>query len=78
LQDLGDERRVLDLVSEPIGVERVGQQSVVVDEVLYGRYAADIGLVIGGCGFHRGLGGGHRLIPAQVTTGLLSPGNVGK
>ena len=62
LQHLGDEPLGIDLVAEAIGVECVGQQPIVADQVLDGLNRADIGFVVGGRSFHRRFGCGHRLI----------------
>ena len=66
LQHLGDQRRVVDLIAKPIGVQRVGEKTVVADEVLDRRHLADVGLVIGGRVFDRRLGRGHRLVARKV------------
>jgi hypothetical protein len=63
---LGDERLGVDLVAEPISVERVGQEPVVADKVLDGCHLAYVGFIVGGGRLHRGLGGRHRLIPSQI------------
>jgi hypothetical protein len=73
LQHLGDKRLGVNLLAEPIGVERIRQEPVIADKVLDRCRLADIRLIVRGRGFHRGFGGGHRLIPREV----LGNGKIG-